>query len=84
MVACLPLMINPPPMVVVIVICLVLGIDHVYRTYSEATKDFVFIWPYLYRNWDTKLSQHHVQIFKQNFDVNRVHGDLVIRISLHL
>lgn len=47
MVVCHPLMINPPPMVVVIVICLVLEIDHVYRTYSEATKYFVFIWPYL-------------------------------------
>lgn len=61
-----------------------LEIDHVYRTYSEATKDVVFIWPYPYRNWNTKLSQYHMQIVKQNFDVNRVHGDLVIRISLHL
>lgn len=58
-VACHTVMINLPPIVVIIVICLVLEINHIYRTYSETTENFVFIWSYHYRNCLAHWTQYH-------------------------
>lgn len=64
----------------VIDFCWVLEIDHIYRAYSEAAEDFVFVWPYLYRNYlghQTLSVLECRSLNKNNVDVNRAFGDLV-------
>lgn len=85
MVACRPLMIKPSPIVVGIVICRVLEIDHVCRTYSEAVRRFCVYVALFLEKLSGSLNSVHItaQISKQsNLEVNRTLGGLIIRISL--